>query len=116
MEFSKRFKIEEVWPEELLAKKPEYRGKTLFDVLFKNGQVDKFPLSDIEAGYANDESKAFGFYVHKGLFEEYAAFRPRPWPRSRAVRHLSSACAGCAGRWSTARRPSGASARAPTPM
>ena len=74
MEFSKRFKIEEVWPEELIAKKPEYRGKTLFDVLFKNGQVDKFPLSDIEAGYGNDESKAFGFYVHKGLFEEYAAF------------------------------------------
>src|SRR6187399_187564 len=43
MEFSKRFKIEEVWPEELLAKKPEYRGKTLFDVLFANGQIDKFP-------------------------------------------------------------------------
>ena len=74
MEFSKRFKIEEVWPEELLAKKPEYRGKTLFDVLYRNGQVDKFPVSDIEAGYANDESKAFGFYVHKGLFEEYASF------------------------------------------
>ena len=74
MEFSKRFKIEEVWPEDLLAKKPEYRGKTLFDVLYKNGQVDKFPVSDIEAGYANDESKAFGFYVHKGLFEEYASF------------------------------------------
>jgi nitrate reductase NapA len=74
MEFSKRFKIEEVWPEELLARKPEYRGKTLFDVLYRNGQVDKFPLSDIEAGYANDESKAFGFYVHKGLFEEYASF------------------------------------------
>ena len=44
MEFSKRFKMEEVWPEELLAKKPEYRGKTLFDVLYKNGQVDKFPV------------------------------------------------------------------------
>jgi nitrate reductase NapA len=74
MEFSKRFKIEEVWPEELIAKKPEVRGKTLFDVLYKNGQVDKFPTSEIEEGYANDESKAFGFYVHKGLFEEYASF------------------------------------------
>jgi nitrate reductase NapA len=74
MEFSKRFKIEEVWPEELLAKKSEYRGKTLFDVLFKNGQVDKFPVTDIEQGYANHESKAFGFYVQKGLFEEYAQF------------------------------------------
>ena len=46
----------------------------MFDVLFRNGQVDKFPVSDIEQGYANDESKAFGFYVQKGLFEEYASF------------------------------------------
>src|SRR5205807_5597604 len=29
---------------------------------------------EVEAGYANDEAKAFGFYVHKGLFEEYASF------------------------------------------
>ncbi len=74
MEFSKRFKMEEVWPAELLAKAPQYKGKTMFDVLFRNGQVDKFPASQIEAGYANDEAKAFGFYPQKGLFEEYAAF------------------------------------------
>ena len=74
MEFSKRFKVEEVWPADLIVKKPEYRGKTLYDILFKNGQIDKFPLSDIAAGYKNQESEAFGFYVHKGLFEEYAEF------------------------------------------
>ena len=74
MEFSKRFKIEEVWPEELIAKKPEVRGKTLFDVLFCNGQVNAFPLSDCDPAYENQESKHFGFYVQKGLFEEYAAF------------------------------------------
>jgi len=74
MEFAKRFKVEEVWPAELLAKKPEYRGKTLFDILYRNGVVDKFPVSDIEAGYANDEAKIFGFYAQKGLFEEYAQF------------------------------------------
>ncbi|MGY4831632.1 periplasmic nitrate reductase subunit alpha [Sphaerotilaceae bacterium SBD11-9] len=74
MEFSKRFKIEEVWPAELLAKAPQLKGKTLFQVLYANGQVDRFPTSQIEAGYANDESKAFGFYVQKGLFEEYATF------------------------------------------
>ena len=74
MEFAKRFKVEEVWPAELLAKKPEYRGKTLFDILYRNGVVDKFPVSDIEAGYANAEAKAFGFYPQKGLFEEYAQF------------------------------------------
>ncbi|MBI5271589.1 MAG: periplasmic nitrate reductase subunit alpha [Burkholderiales bacterium] len=74
MEFSKRFKMEEVWTPELLAKAPQYRGKTLFDVLFANGQVNAFPASQIEAGYDNEESRAFGFYVQKGLFEEYAQF------------------------------------------
>ncbi len=80
MEFSKRFKMEEVWPEELIAQKPEYRGKTLFDVLFKNGQVDRHAYREgavrDAAGnsYGNQESAAFGFYVQKGLFEEYRVF------------------------------------------
>jgi nitrate reductase NapA len=74
VEFSKRFKVDEVWPAELLDKKPEYKGKTLYDILFANGQVDKFPVSDIEQGYANHEAKDFGFYLQKGLFEEYAEF------------------------------------------
>jgi nitrate reductase (cytochrome) len=74
VEFSKRFKVEEVWPEELLAKKPELRGKTLFDVLYRNGNVDRFPLSDCAPEYENFEAKSFGFYLQKGLFEEYAAF------------------------------------------
>ncbi|WP_420546694.1 nitrate reductase catalytic subunit NapA [Curvivirga sp.] len=74
MEFSKRFKVEEVWPAEILDANPEFKGKTLFDILFANGQVDKFPISDIEEGYDNDESEHFGFYVQKGLFEEYATF------------------------------------------
>ncbi len=74
MEFSKRFKVEEVWPADLIAKKPEYRGKTLYDVLFRNGQVDKFPLKEVDAEYPNAEAKVFGYYVQKGLFEEYATF------------------------------------------
>jgi len=74
MEFSKRFTTDECWPAPLLAASPQFKGKTLFDVLFRNGNVDKFPLSDVEQGYANVESQAFGFYVQKGLFEEYAAF------------------------------------------
>jgi nitrate reductase NapA len=74
MEFSKRFTTDEVWPAELLAANPNYRGKTLFDVLFRNGNVDKFPVTEIPAEYENRESKAFGFYAQKGLFEEYAAF------------------------------------------
>lgn len=74
IEFSKRFTVEEVWPEELIAKKPELRGKTLYEVLFRNGVVDKFPVSDVKEGFGNHESEDFGFYVQKGLFEEYAAF------------------------------------------
>ena len=81
MEFSKRFKVEDVWPAELIAKKPDVKGKTLFDVLFKNGKVNKYPVADLTKvngkyipNYTNDESKAYGFYVQKGLFEEYAEF------------------------------------------
>ncbi|PSU35515.1 nitrate reductase catalytic subunit NapA [Photobacterium lutimaris] len=74
MEFSKRFNVEEVWPQALIDKKPELKGKTLFEVLFKNGKVDKFKLDEIAADQLNDESRDFGFYVQKGLFEEYAYF------------------------------------------
>ncbi len=79
MEFSKRFKVEEVWPEDLLARRPEYRGKTLYEILFRNGQVDRFPktvIRDAEGNvYDNDEMAHFGFYVQKGLFEEYRRFQ-----------------------------------------
>ena len=74
VEFSKRFKVEEVWPAELIAKKLQYKGKTLYDVLFANGVVNKYPLKELQVGFDNDESKYFGFYLQKGLFEEYAAF------------------------------------------
>lgn len=74
VEFSKYFKIEEVWPAELIAKKEELRGKTLFDVLFANGKVNKYPLSEIHPDFDNEEAKNFGFYLQKGLFEEYAEF------------------------------------------
>ncbi|WP_153129754.1 nitrate reductase catalytic subunit NapA [Dechloromonas hortensis] len=74
MEFSKRFKMEEVWPAELLAKAPKLKGKTLFDALYANGVVNKFPAKETQPGFDNDEAKHFGFYPQKGLFEEYAAF------------------------------------------
>ncbi len=74
MEFSKRFTTDEVWPAEILDANPNYRGQTLFDVLFRNGQVDAYPLETIDPGYENLEAKHFGFYVQKGLFEEYASF------------------------------------------
>ncbi len=78
VEFAKRFKVEEVWPEELIAKKPELKGKTLYEVLYANGEVNKFPKQKIIDGHgnehANDEMEYFGFYLQKGLFEEYRRF------------------------------------------
>ncbi len=79
MEFSKRFKAEDVWPEELLAKKPEHRGRTLYEILFANGETNKYPIEKISDPtgnvYGNDESEYFGFYVQKGMFEEYRRFQ-----------------------------------------
>src|SRR5690606_18894185 len=74
MEFSKRFKMEEVWPKALLDQKPEYRGRTMFDVLFGNGVVNRHTLKEMDPAYDNDDAKSVGFYVQKGLFEEYASF------------------------------------------
>ena len=79
VEFSKYFKVEDVWPEELLNSMPEYRGKTLYDVLYANGQVDKFPkqqvTDNLDNVYDNDEMQYFGYYLQKGLFEEYRRFQ-----------------------------------------
>ncbi|MEJ1397670.1 MAG: nitrate reductase catalytic subunit NapA [Candidatus Sedimenticola sp. (ex Thyasira tokunagai)] len=79
MEFAKRFTMEEVWPAAVLDQKPEYKGKTLYEVLYENGQVNKFPYEgkvtdDRGNEYQNDESEHFGYYVQKGLFEEYRMF------------------------------------------
>ncbi len=79
VEFSKRFKVEDVWPEELIAKQPEVRGKTLYEILFANGQVDQFPKQTVTDSsgnkYTNHEMDDFGFYIQKGLFEEYRRFQ-----------------------------------------
>jgi nitrate reductase NapA len=48
-------------------------------VLYANGQVDRYPKQVVtdEAGnqYSNHEMEDFGFYVQKGLFEEYRRFQ-----------------------------------------
>jgi len=79
VEFSKRFKMEDVWTEELLAASPEYKGKTLYDVLYANGQVDQFKIDKVTDSvgneYGNHELDDFGFYIQKGLFEEYRRFQ-----------------------------------------
>jgi nitrate reductase NapA len=78
VEFSKYFQVEDVWPQELIAKMPQLRGKTLYEVLYTNGQVDKFGKQDVvdDRGnkYDGDEMDHFGFYLQKGLYEEYRLF------------------------------------------
>ena len=66
-------------------------------------------------GLRNDEAKAFGFYLQKGLFEEYATFgrgHGHDLRRSTLPQGARPALAG--GR--TARRHAGAIAKAPIPM
>jgi nitrate reductase NapA len=79
MEFSKYVKVEDVWPQELIDAMPEHKGKTLYEVLYANGQVNKFEKVQVTDGegnkYENDESEYFGYYVQKGLFEEYRRFQ-----------------------------------------
>ncbi|HEX6143607.1 MAG TPA: nitrate reductase catalytic subunit NapA [Geminicoccaceae bacterium] len=74
VEFSKRFTTDEVWPAEILDANPDYKGKTLYEVLFANGQVDAYPNEERDPAYGNHEAEHFGFYIQKGLFEEYARF------------------------------------------
>ncbi len=72
-------RTDDVWDAELLAAAPEYKGKTLYDVLYANGQVDQFPAQEVKDPegnlYSNDEMDHFGYYVQKGLFEEYRRFQ-----------------------------------------
>ena len=69
VEFSKYLTVDDVWPDALLDKNPELKGQTLYEVLFENGNVNKFPLSERQAGFDNTEGETFGFYIQKGLFE-----------------------------------------------
>ena len=98
----------EVWPAELLAK-AGIQGQDLFDVLYKNGKVNKFPPPTRSRERSTSRTtttsrRPFGFYLQKGLFEEYAEFRPRP-RHDLAPSTPITRCAACAGRWSTARKP-----------
>jgi nitrate reductase NapA len=74
IEFSKRFLTDEVWPAELLDANPDYKGKSLYEVLYANGTVNQFSKDQVDPEYDNAEAEAFHFYVQKGLFEEYATF------------------------------------------
>ncbi len=68
-EFAKRFKLEDVWDKELIAKRPDLKGKTIYDHMFAR----LAPGAKKEGGM-NDEADHFGFYIQKALWEEYRTF------------------------------------------
>jgi nitrate reductase (cytochrome) len=95
LEFAKRFKVKEVWKEQPLpglkvdgfeeGKLPDVMGEakemgydpnqTLYDALFATESLKSYAWPDpIADGHANDIAEDFGFFVHKGLWEEYRKF------------------------------------------
>ena len=95
LEFSKRFKLKEVWNEQPLpglvadgfedGKLPDVLAEakamgydpeqTLYDVLFAQPEMTKVKWPDpIADGHDNDIAEDFGFFVHKALWNEYRQF------------------------------------------
>jgi nitrate reductase NapA len=95
MEFSKRFKVEEVWPAELLAKKPEYKGKTLYDVLYAKGgqQVPEERAGQDQRSRHQElhqrRIRSLRLLRAEGPVRGIRDLRPRPWPRPGAFRRVS---------------------------
>ena len=74
MEFSKRFKIEEVWPGRPDRQKTGVQGQDALRGAVQKWRGRQISLFDMAPDFGNHKLKAFGFYVQKGLFEEYAGF------------------------------------------
>ncbi|MBW2232198.1 MAG: nitrate reductase catalytic subunit NapA [Deltaproteobacteria bacterium] len=95
LEFSKRFKLSEVWKEQPLpgldvpgfekdklpdvladAKKAGYSpDQTLYEVLFETPANKKYAWPDpISNGHENDVAEDAGWFVHKALWQEYRQF------------------------------------------
>ncbi len=68
-EFGKRFKLGDVWPKDLIAKRPDLKNKTIYDQMFAR-LAPGYPGE----GGMNDEALHFGFYIQKALWEEYRKF------------------------------------------
>ena len=113
VEFSKRLKTDDVWPADVLAANPSYKGKPCSKCSSPTARSTASRSSRPQRA-DNDESKALG-YVQKGLFEEYtralAAAMATIWHRSTCTTRR----AACVGRWSMARRRCGASVKVTIP-
>jgi nitrate reductase NapA len=95
LEFSKRFKLKEVWKEQSLpglavdgfeeGKLPDVLAQakamgydpeqTLYEVLFARPEMKKVKWPDpVADGHPNDIAEEAGFFVHKALWQEYRQF------------------------------------------
>ncbi len=74
VEFSKRIRIRDVWPETLASQLSLANDASLYDLLFATKNITRFDNKARDPQYQNAEADAFGFYIQKGLFEEYAQF------------------------------------------
>ena len=50
VEFSKRFKTDEVWDTAVLENNPQYKGKTLYEVLFAHDGVTQYQVEEEDGG------------------------------------------------------------------
>ncbi len=104
MEFSKRFTTDEVWPAEILDQNPQYRGKTLYEVLYAQRLDRQVPGVGHRPGIREPSKPSIsGSTSRKGC--------SRNTPPSGATTATTSPiststtrCAACAGRWWTTRK------------
>ena len=89
MEFSKRFTTDEVWPAEILAKAPEYRGKTLYRRALRQRRGEQVPAVRDRSGLREPRGEALRLLRPEGAVRGVRLLRPRSRPRPRALRHLS---------------------------
>ena len=74
MEFSKRFKIEEVWPAELIAKKPESAARRCSKFCSRTARSTSFRCPTWLPATRTTSRRRSASTCRKGLFEEYAEF------------------------------------------
>ena len=115
MEFSKRFKIEEVWPAELIAKKPEYSGKTCSMCCSGTARSTSFRCRTWRRTTKITSRRHSASTCKRDCSRNMpnsAAVTGTTWrPSTLTTRRVA-----CAGRWSKARKRAGATEKASTRM
>ena len=89
MEFSKRFTTDEVWPQEILDANPNYQGQDAVRRAVPQRQCRPLSASEIPAELREPRGEGVRLLRPERPVRGICRVRPRPWPRPRALRHLS---------------------------